>query len=79
MPNVAVTPTAHAKEASISATVIRCGCPPGEMDHLGEVCYRPRATEDLGVVSYWHRNPVRRAAWSLKHRYQEARRASKEA
>ena len=23
--------------------------------------------EDLGVVAYWHRNPLRRWAWEIKH------------
>lgn len=24
--------------------------------------------EDLGAVSYWHRNPLRRLAWRLKQK-----------
>lgn len=24
--------------------------------------------EELGVVSYWHKNPLRRWAWRLTHR-----------
>jgi hypothetical protein len=23
--------------------------------------------EDLGVIAYWHRNPLRRWAWGLNH------------
>ena len=42
----------QAREASISAIVTRAD---------GTV-------EDLGVVSYWHRNPLRRWAWALRHR-----------
>lgn len=41
-----------AREASIEAVVIRAD---------GTV-------ERLGVVSYWHRNPLRRWAWRLIHR-----------
>lgn len=39
------------QEASISAVVIRAD----------------GRREDLGVVSYWHRNPLKRLAWRLKH------------
>jgi hypothetical protein len=51
-------------EASIEAVVIRCGC--GDPDaHNGvrgapSPCPRPRATEDLGVVSYYSPNPLKR-------------------
>lgn len=38
-----------AREASISATVTRAD---GTVEHLG-------------VVSYWHRNPLRRWAWRI--------------
>ncbi|MEA2704742.1 MAG: hypothetical protein QOD63_2687 [Actinomycetota bacterium] len=24
--------------------------------------------EDQGIVAYWHRNPLRRWAWRLRHR-----------
>lgn len=37
-------------EVSISAVVIRAN---------GNV-------EDLGVVGYWHKNPLRRALWKIK-------------
>ena len=40
------------QEASISAVVIRTD----------------GSKEDLGVVSYWHKNPVRRLWWRLSHR-----------
>lgn len=45
---------AHAdvKEASIQATVIRAD----------------GTREDLGVVSYYHRNPLKRAMWALKQK-----------
>jgi hypothetical protein len=39
-----------AREASITATVIRAD---------GRV-------EQLGVVTYWHRNPLRRWAWHAR-------------
>jgi len=41
------------REASISAVVIRAD---------GSI-------EDLGQISYWHKNPLRRWAWSIKKGY----------
>ena len=26
------------------------------------------SVEDLGVIAYWHRNPLRRLAWRIKTR-----------
>ncbi len=43
--------TSHIQEATIEAKVIRAN---------GTV-------EDLGVISYWHRNPLRRLWWRLTH------------
>lgn len=40
----------NAKEAQISVTIIRAN---------GTV-------ENLGVVSYWHKNPFKRIFWSIK-------------
>ena len=40
----------NAKEAQISATIIRAD---GTVEHLG-------------VVSYWHNNPFKRIFWSIK-------------
>lgn len=40
------------KEASIEAVVIRAD----------------GRREDLGVVSYWHRNPLKRIAWNLRRK-----------
>jgi len=40
------------KEATIAAVVIRAD----------------GTREDLGVVSYYHKNPLRRLAWRLRHR-----------
>lgn len=25
--------------------------------------------EDLGTVAYWHKNPIKRLWWSMKHRF----------
>lgn len=41
-----------ATEVSIAAVVIRAD----------------GTKEDLGVVSYWHKNPLKRLAWRLKNR-----------
>ncbi|MDR3473320.1 MAG: hypothetical protein P4M09_16800 [Devosia sp.] len=27
--------------------------------------------EDLGTISYWHRNPLRRWAWNIGHWFKE--------
>jgi hypothetical protein len=43
--------TQKMREASIAAVVIRAD----------------GSRQDLGVVSYWHRNPLRRLWWALKH------------
>jgi hypothetical protein len=40
----------QAREASISAVVTRAD----------------GTTEDLGVISYWHRNPFKRWAWAYR-------------
>lgn len=40
----------QAKEASISAVVTRAD---GTVEHLG-------------IISYWHKNPLRRMAWHVK-------------
>ncbi len=44
--------TAGVKEASIAAVVIRAD----------------GTREDLGVISYYHRNPLKRIAWNVKKR-----------
>lgn len=48
--------SATAREASISAVITRAD---------GTV-------EDLGVISYWHRNPLKRAWWRLRQWMKEA-------
>jgi hypothetical protein len=40
----------NAKEAQISAVIIRAD----------------GTKVDLGVVSYWHKNPLKRILWSIK-------------
>lgn len=40
----------NAKEAQISAVIIRAD----------------GTKENLGVVSYWHKNPLKRIFWSIK-------------
>lgn len=65
MPSVTVA--ASTKEASIQAVVIRCGC--GDpASHPDAVCPRPRATEDLGTIAYYHKNPLRRWLWAARHK-----------
>lgn len=46
-------------EETVEATVIRCGCGDPEA-HSGAVCPRPRAVEDLGVISRHVWEPARR-------------------
>jgi hypothetical protein len=46
-----------AKEASISAVITRAD---------GSI-------EDLGVISYWHKNPFKRWAWSLRKLWKRIR------
>lgn len=44
-------------EGSIQAVVIRCGCGDPARIHPGDnPCPTPRAMEDLGTISYWHRD-----------------------
>jgi hypothetical protein len=53
-----------AQEASIAAVVVRCGC--GDpASHLASACPKPRAVEDRGTVSYWHRSLWRRLLFKL--------------
>jgi hypothetical protein len=53
-------------EASISAVIIHCNCdnPPS---HLGEPC-PTGLLEELGVVSYYHKNPLKRLIWSANRK-----------
>ena len=60
----------NVQESSLEAIVIRCGC--GDpSSHLGTVCPTPRSREDLGVIAYYHRNPLRRWAWMFNKRVRE--------
>lgn len=66
MPSMQFGGTSAVEESSIAITVIRCGCGNPSEVHPGEPCPRPRAVEDEGIVSYYHRNPLRRALWRLR-------------
>lgn len=48
-----VTGTSKVREASIQAVIIR----------------KDGSREDLGVVSYWHRNPFKRLWWTIKQNW----------
>lgn len=54
------------EEASIQAVVIRCGCGDPLALHPNDPCPTPRASENRGTISYWHKNPLRRAGWMVK-------------
>lgn len=72
MDSVSALGTSPVEEITISATVIRCGC--GDPLNIHEqfpdgsigVCPTPRTTEERGVISYWHRNPLKRVAHRIK-------------
>lgn len=58
---------AKPREIRLEAVVTRCGC--GDpAAHAGRICPKPRAIENRGTVSYWHRNPLRRLWWKLTGR-----------
>lgn len=51
-------------EISLEAVVIRCGC--GDPDsHFGATCPTPREREDLGVVAFTSKDPLRMLQWRL--------------
>ncbi len=58
------------KELVIEAVVLGpckvCGV--GAEFHPDEHLFDPTFTRDLGVVSFWHRNPLKRAYWKLTRR-----------
>ena len=60
MPTIQTSNTAQSKaqEASLSAVVIRCGCSDPQ-SHYQKVC-PDGIREDLGVISYWNRSPLKR-------------------
>lgn len=55
------------QEAKLKAVVTRCGCD-DPMSHAKDnlPCPRPRQVENLGLVSYWHRNPLMMLGWKIK-------------
>jgi hypothetical protein len=65
------TATTTAKCITLEQAVIRCGCTDAEKlapawhAKRGDPCPKPRQVEQLGVVAYWHRNPLRLWAWRL--------------
>ena len=48
-------------EQELVAVVTRCGCG-NPTSHIPNPCPTPSSVENLGVVSYWHRNPAIRLA-----------------
>lgn len=66
MPTIQVK--APARRATIEAVVTRCGCGDPDRYHPGKPCPRPQKVEDRGVVSYFHRNPLKRWWWKLTGR-----------
>jgi len=58
------------KEASFKAIILRCTCKPEKMKHSGKPCPRAKAV-DLGVVSYYHKNPIRRLIWEVKNKLRD--------
>lgn len=51
-----LTGTAGAEEVVVSARVIRAN---GQVD-------------ELGVIAYWHRNPLKRLAWRIRRLFGRA-------
>lgn len=50
-------------ERKLSAVIIRCKCDDAA-SHEGASCPTGQI-EQLGVISYWHRNPLRRLAHKI--------------
>lgn len=59
-----LTADANFRSSTISATVVRCGCGDPQ-SHIGAVCPRPRKTEKLGAIAFFHRNPLINAVGNL--------------
>ena len=38
------------------------------VEMLATVIRADGTVEDRGVIAYWHRNPLKRWAWALRHR-----------
>jgi len=55
----------------LEGRVIRCGCNDGQKAATdwhalsGQVCPRPRAIEDVGLLAAWYRNPFKRLAYRM--------------
>ena len=58
------TAQSKVKEMSIEATVIRCRCGHPET-HPDTVC-PVGESRWLGIIQYWHRNPIKRIAKYFK-------------
>jgi hypothetical protein len=83
------TASTMAKSAAISGVVTRCGCsdrsPEGlALSHgLDKVngtllpCPKPRSSSDLGTISYWNANPLKRLFWALVSKRQADKRIQK--
>lgn len=67
----------NVKEASLSASVIRCGCSDlgltPDAVHPGTPCPTPKQVEDRGVISYYNRNPFKMLVWGIKQGWREGR------
>jgi len=51
-------------DVEIAIVVVRCGCGnPG--GHPNAVCPTPRVEQDLGVVAFTSKNPLKRLLWAL--------------
>lgn len=59
-----ITAKGNVREASVSAVVIRCGCN-DPTSHAGRVCPKPKAVEDHGTISYFHKSLLRRLFYRL--------------
>jgi MYXO-CTERM domain-containing protein len=75
-----ITVPTGAREVRVEAVILRakpcpvCNHPDGnphdaiECMHCGaDVSGIESAREDQGTVSYWHKDPLRRAAWRISH------------
>lgn len=53
-------------EQKVTGTILRCHCgPQGTAIHRGVDCPHAERIE-LGTLSYWHRNPLRRMAFRAR-------------
>lgn len=52
------------KDAEIALKVVRCGCG-NPSSHSNAICPTPRDENDLGVVAYIAKNPLKRLWWNL--------------